>query len=96
MSAPAPSRPAIVTEAHLQCLDEALEEFGERPMLGALLQLKFGLTRADALAVLGYWINTYVARHGSRRTSAGFCWAWPCEGCLRERNASASADSGGA
>jgi hypothetical protein len=64
----APGRPVIVSDAHLECLDEALDAFGERPMLGALLQLKFGLTRAEAFQVLGYWMASYAARHG-RRTS---------------------------
>jgi hypothetical protein len=59
-----PPRPAIVSEAHLECLDAALNEFGERPMLGALLQLKFGLTRAEALQVLGFWMQSYAGRHG--------------------------------
>jgi hypothetical protein len=59
-----PARPAIVQQAHLQCLDEALNEFGERPMLGALLQLKFGLTRSEAFQVLGFWMQTYAARRG--------------------------------
>jgi hypothetical protein len=57
-------KPEIVTEEHLQYLDE-LRESGETNMYGArpyLIQ-EFGLSKDDAATVLSYWMKTFGERH---------------------------------
>jgi hypothetical protein len=58
-------RPAVVTDEHLEYLDE-LRESGETNMYGAgrWLQDEFGMTRNDSHAVLAYWMKTFSQRHG--------------------------------
>ena len=67
----ATARPAAVTDKHLEYLDDVLRgdplaPEAERPMLGALLMHRFGVTRVEALTILEYWMRTFVARHGRR------------------------------
>ena len=67
-------RPAVVTDKHLEFLDDVLRgdplaPEAERPMLGALLMRRFDLTRPEAHTILGYWMQTFVARHVGARQS---------------------------
>jgi hypothetical protein len=58
-------RPAIVTEEHLEYLDE-LRESGVTNMFGArpYLMLKFPLLNIDeAGMVLSYWMKSFGERH---------------------------------
>jgi len=57
-------RPAVVTDEHPTYLDE-LRESGETNMFGAgaYLRREFALSKADASAVLVYWMKTFAARH---------------------------------
>jgi len=53
-------RPEIVTDEHLQYLDE-LRESGETNMFGAGPYLRewFGVTRSESHAILKYWMGTF-------------------------------------
>jgi hypothetical protein len=57
-------RPALVTEEHLQYLDD-LRESGATNMYGAGAWIvdEFGLSREDARTVLTYWMKTFSERH---------------------------------
>jgi hypothetical protein len=57
-------RPAIVTDEHLQYLDE-LREGGTINMWGAasFLESDFDLSQEDAKAVLMYWMRSFGERH---------------------------------
>lgn len=54
------SRPEIVTDEHLEYLDN-LRESGVTNMFGAgsYLQEEFGLNKTDARNVLTYWMETF-------------------------------------
>jgi hypothetical protein len=60
-------RPAIVTDEHVEYLDE-LRESGVTNMYGAgpYLVEAFGVSRQESHAILGYWMRTFAARHGLR------------------------------
>ncbi len=58
-------RPAIVSEEHLEFLDE-LRESGETNMFGArpyLMRAFPGLTKNEAAEVTQYWMNSFSERH---------------------------------
>lgn len=57
-------RPEIVEDDHLIYLDN-LRESGATNMYGAgpYVQAEFGLSRAEAHEVLGYWMETFAERH---------------------------------
>ena len=57
-------RPDIVTDAHLEYLDE-LRESGETNMFGAgeYVENEFGLNRKDAKEILMYWMSSFGERH---------------------------------
>jgi hypothetical protein len=57
-------RPAIVTDEHLEYLDE-LRESGETNMFGARPYLinEFGLDKQEAASVLSYWMSSFGERH---------------------------------
>jgi hypothetical protein len=63
--ATATARPAVVTDEHLEYLDE-LRESGVTNMFGgaAYLQREFGLDRRDSKVVLMYWMASFNERHG--------------------------------
>ena len=65
-------RPAIVTEEHLEYLDD-LRESGETNMYGAgpYLIEQFDVSREESYAILGYWMKTFAERHGSREERRG-------------------------
>lgn len=54
------NRPEIVTDEHLEFLDD-LRESGETNMFGAgvYLQAEFGLDRKESKEVLMYWMQTF-------------------------------------
>lgn len=57
-------RPEVVTDEHLIFLDD-LRESGETNMFGAspFVQEEFFLNRADASAVVSYWIDSLGERN---------------------------------
>ena len=57
-------RPKIVTDEHLEYLDD-LREQGVTNMFGAgsYLQEAFGLDRKDSKTVLMYWMQSFEERH---------------------------------
>lgn len=58
------TRPAVCTDEMLDYLDD-LRESGVVNMFGAApyVQEEYDLTRADARAVLLYWMHTFSERH---------------------------------
>ena len=56
----ATERPPIVSNAHLEYLDD-LRESGVTNMYGASPYLvdKFGVTRQESHEILGYWMRTF-------------------------------------
>lgn len=61
-------RPAVVQEEHLLYLDR-LRASGSTNMFGAppYLTKVFGLSKADAIVVLSYWMETFSERHEETR-----------------------------
>lgn len=57
-------RPEIVTDDHLEYLDE-LRESGVTNMFGAGTYLieEFGINRNDASTILSYWMQSFSERH---------------------------------
>jgi hypothetical protein len=57
---PKPTRPASVTQEHLEYLDE-LRESGETNMFGARPYLinEFGLDKREAAEILSYWMKSF-------------------------------------
>ena len=57
-------KPEIVTDEHLEYLDD-LRESGETKMFGArpYLMEEFGLERKEAGVILTYWMASYGERH---------------------------------
>ena len=57
-------RPEIVTEEHLDYLDD-LRESGVTNMYGAgaYLERTFKVDNKDAIAILSYWRKTFSSRH---------------------------------
>lgn len=55
-----PDRPDIVTDEHLQYLDE-LRESGEANMFGAVpyLETEFYVSRHEAKTILKYWMVSF-------------------------------------
>ncbi len=58
-------KPAIVSNAHLEYLDD-LRDSGDTNMYGAPahLEKEFNVTRQEAREILGYWMKTFGDRHG--------------------------------
>ena len=58
------TRPEIVTEAHLTYLDE-LRESGATNMFGSgsYVQAKFGVSKADAMTIVMYWMESFEERN---------------------------------
>lgn len=59
------TRPATCEDKHLLYLD-ALRESGATNMFGArpfLMDFDPDLSKAEAGAILGYWMNTFSERH---------------------------------
>ena len=60
-----PEKPEMMTEEHLEFLDE-LRESGETNMFGATPYLTDDfpeLSKWDARAILSYWMRTFSDRH---------------------------------
>ena len=59
-------RPTIVTDEHLQYLDE-LRASGDTNMYGAgpYLAQEFGITQSESHEILGYWMKSFSERHSS-------------------------------
>ncbi len=57
-------RPDIVTDAHLEYLDE-LRESGDTNMFGAgeYVEEEFGLSKKSAKEILMYWMSSFGERH---------------------------------
>ncbi len=57
-------KPAIVTDDHLEFLDE-LRDSGVTNMLGAgpYLQREFDVSKKESHAILQYWMDTFAERH---------------------------------
>lgn len=57
-------RPVIVTDEHLRYLD-ALRDSGATNMFGAgpYVQRRFSVSSDEAHEILGYWMNSFSARH---------------------------------
>jgi hypothetical protein len=63
-------KPAIVTDEHLEYLDE-LRDSGVTNMYGAgpYLVRAFSVTRDESHEILGYWMDTFSERHAARTQS---------------------------
>lgn len=61
-------KPEILEDKHLQFLD-TLRESGVTNMFGAgaYLVRRFGITEKEATSILGYWMDTFSERHGTKR-----------------------------
>lgn len=59
-------RPEIVTEAHLEFLDE-LRESGETNMFGAAEYVvdEFIISKSEAETILKYWMKSFGEHHGN-------------------------------
>jgi hypothetical protein len=57
-------RPEIVTDDHLEFLDD-LRESGATNMFGAgaYVEQGFGLNRKEANTIVGYWMKSFEERH---------------------------------
>ena len=57
-------RPDIVTDKHLEFLDE-LRESGDTNMFGATpyVRHEFNINRKEASEILGYWMDSFSERH---------------------------------
>jgi len=57
------ARPEIVTEEHLEYLDE-LRDFGDTNMFGAgsYVQQAFGVSRYEAKDIVMYWMKSFGER----------------------------------
>ncbi len=57
-------KPGIVKDEHLQFLD-GLRETSVTNMYGTgeYIQDEFGVSRVEARAILGYWMESYSERH---------------------------------
>jgi hypothetical protein len=60
-------RPSVVTERHLEYLDD-LRESSVTNMYGAgpYLVEVFGVSRTESHEILGYWMKTFAERHEIR------------------------------
>ncbi len=62
-------KPGVVTDEHLQFLDE-LRDSGVTNMYGAVgyVQDEFNIPMVEARAILTYWMESYSERHSIYKT----------------------------